>query len=199
MADINPDAGGAPRARPSRRIGEPPSDNATCDLDEASIGLVEMLFFAYRDFTGEADAVLEAYGFGRAHHRVLHFVSRRPGLRVADLLEILRITKQSLARVLKQLVDRGFIEQAEGADDRRARHLFLTDQGKALASRLARLQIDQVGRALAASGKGSEPAVQAFLTALIADPKADVVPAPAQHPDVPPGRGGPRDTRRNEP
>jgi DNA-binding MarR family transcriptional regulator len=199
MADINSDAGGAPRARTAGRTGEPGSDIATPDLDEASIGLVEMLFFAYRDFTGEADAVLEAYGFGRAHHRVLHFVNRRPGLRVADLLEILRITKQSLARVLKQLVDRGFIEQAEGADDRRARHLFLTDQGKALATRLARLQIDQVGRALAASGTGSEPAVQAFLTALIAESRADVAAAPAPHAEARLGRAGPRDTRSNEP
>lgn len=199
MADINPDAGGAARARPSRRIGEPPSDNATCDLDEASIGLVEMLFFAYRDFTGEADAVLEAYGFGRAHHRVLHFVNRRPGLRVADLLEILRITKQSLARVLKQLVDRGFIEQTAGANDRRERHLHLTDQGKALATRLARLQIDQVGRALAVSGAGSEPAVQAFLTALIAESRVDGVGAATPHPDARSEQGGSRDPRSNKP
>ena len=199
MADINSDAGGAQRARAARRTGEPGSDIATPAIDEASIGLVEMLFFAYRDFTGEADAVLEAYGFGRAHHRVLHFVNRRPGLRVADLLEILRITKQSLARVLKQLVDRGFIEQAEGADDRRARHLFLTDQGKALATRLARLQIDQVRSALAASGKGSEPVVQAFLTALIADPKADGVAAPSEHPLPRTGQAGSRDPRSNEP
>ena len=68
--------------------------------------LIELLFFAYRDFVSDPDHVLEKFGFGRAHHRVLHFVNRNPGMKVADLLETLRITKQSLGRVLKQLVDR---------------------------------------------------------------------------------------------
>src|SRR5215813_2129031 len=73
--------------------------------------LIELLFFAYRDFIGDADELLARLDFGRAHHRVLHFVNRHPGMRVADLLEILKITKQSLARVLKQLVDQGWIVQ----------------------------------------------------------------------------------------
>src|SRR5260370_21678518 len=73
--------------------------------------LIELLFFAYRDFVGEADLVLTAYGFGRAHHRVLHFVDRLPGLTIADLLDILRITKQTLNRVLRDLVEGGFLEQ----------------------------------------------------------------------------------------
>src|SRR5262245_1861085 len=96
------------------------------------IAYVELLFFAYRDFTAEPDAVLAEFGFGRAHHRVLHFVHRRPGLRVADLLDILKITKQSLARVLKELVDQGFIEQRAGAQDRRERLLFPTGKGAVL-------------------------------------------------------------------
>ena len=74
--------------------------------------LIELFFFAYRDFVGDADRLLEAYGFGRAHHRVLYFVSRQPGLTIAELLEILRITKQSLNRVLRELVDKNFIESA---------------------------------------------------------------------------------------
>ena len=90
---------------------------------DSAVDLIELLFFAYRDFTGDPDAVLAEYGFGRAHHRVLHFVTRNPGLRVSDLLSILRITKQSLARVLKQLVEEDFIVQRPGPQDRRQDHL----------------------------------------------------------------------------
>ena len=77
-----------------------PIKTAITDQDGIDLSIIELLFFAYRDFTGDPDAVLEQYGFGRAHHRVLHFVNRNPGLRVANLLDILKITKQSLARVL---------------------------------------------------------------------------------------------------
>src|SRR5262249_22242521 len=86
--------------------------------------IIELLFFAYRDFVGDPDEVLLKLGFGRAHHRVLHFVNRNPGMKVADLLEILNITKQSLGRVLKQLVDQGYVVQKEGAQDRRQRLLY---------------------------------------------------------------------------
>ena len=161
MADINSGGGsghsstrharGAYRGVQAGEPSRPPAD-ASCADDEALIGVVELLFFAYRDFTGEADAILQEIGFGRAHHRVLHFVNRRPGLRVADLLDILRITKQSLARVLKQLVDRGFIAQSAGDTDRRERRLLLTSKGKALAVKLARLQVAQVGQALSSAG-----------------------------------------------
>ena len=99
--------------------------------------LIELLFFAYRDFVGDPDDVLAKLGFGRAHHRVLHFVNRNPGMKVADLLDILRITKQSLGRVLKQLVDEGYVVQKEGERDRRQRLLYVTDKGEALAMKLA--------------------------------------------------------------
>src|SRR5258705_10131511 len=92
--------------------------------------LIELLFFAYRDFVGDPDEVLSKLAFGRAHHRVLHFVNRNPGMKVADLLDILNITKQSLGRVLKQLVDQGFVIQKEGAQDRRQRLLFVTPKGE---------------------------------------------------------------------
>src|SRR5476651_1533497 len=92
--------------------------------------VIELLFFAYRDFVSEPDGVLGKLGFGRAHHRVLHFVNRNPGMKVADLLEILNITKQSLGRVLKQLVDQGFVVQKEGAQDRRQRLLYVTPKGE---------------------------------------------------------------------
>jgi len=140
---------------------------AGTDADEALVGLVELLFFAYRDFTGEADAVLQDLGFGRAHHRVLHFVNRQPGLRVADLLDILRITKQSLARVLKQLVDDGYIEQMAGVSDRRERRLYVTFKGESLARELMELQAGRVGAALAQVGEGGEAALRSFLAAMI--------------------------------
>src|SRR5579871_2152145 len=80
---------------------------------------IELLFYAYRDFTAEPDAMLARYGFGRAHHRVIYFVGRHPHMSVSELLGILRITKQSLSRVLGQLVDQGFIQQRTGKADRR--------------------------------------------------------------------------------
>src|SRR3984957_11408976 len=97
--------------------------------EEPMYDLIELFFFAYRDFVGDADRLLEAYGFGRAHHRVLYFVSRRPGLTIAELLEILRITKQSLNRVLRELVDKNFIEIQAGTLDRRRRQLYATPDG----------------------------------------------------------------------
>ena len=115
--------------------------------------IVELLFFAYRDFVGDADHVLEEFGFGRAHHRVMHFVQRYPGLKVADLLQVLRITKQSLGRVLKQLLDEGYIVQRAGDSDRRQRLLFATPKGEALVVRLASLQTRRIERALAPLGR----------------------------------------------
>ncbi|MGB3720679.1 MAG: MarR family transcriptional regulator [Hyphomicrobiaceae bacterium] len=134
---------------------------------ERLITYVELLFFAYRDFTGEADAVLAEFGFGRAHHRVLHFVNRHPGLRIADLLDILKITKQSLARVLKQLVNRGYILQQAGADDRRERRLYLTAKGRELAEKLAQLQCARVAAALANAGEGAGAETRRFLASMI--------------------------------
>src|SRR2546428_7662902 len=122
-------------AAPAPRGGEPSWD------------IIELLFFAYRDFIGDPDDVLAKFGFGRAHHRVLHFVNRNPGMKVAELLDILKITKQSLGRVLKQLLDEGYVEQKEGAKDRRHRLLYVTAKGEALAFRLAALQTARIGSA----------------------------------------------------
>jgi DNA-binding MarR family transcriptional regulator len=135
--------------RPAERL--PRSDVGALAANEAEhLAFVELLFFAYRDFISDPDAVLADYGFGRAHHRVLHFVSRQPGLRVADLLDILKITKQSLGPVLKQLVDRGFVMQTTGDADRRERRLHLTPDGAELAGRLRALQTSRVAAALIA-------------------------------------------------
>ena len=109
--------------------------------------IIELLFFAYRDFVGDPDEVLLKLSFGRAHHRVLHFVNRNPGMKVADLLEILNITKQSLGRVLKQLVDQGYVLQKEGAQDRRQRLLYVTSKGEALSLKLANLQTQRINLA----------------------------------------------------
>ncbi len=129
--------------------------------------MVELLFFAYREFTAEPDAILEEIGFGRAHHRVLHFVSRNPGLRVADLLGVLRITKQSLGRVLKQLVDDGFIIQTAGPEDRRERRLAVTERGQTLADRLLANQTKRIAAALAEAGADAERLAEAFLLGMI--------------------------------
>jgi DNA-binding MarR family transcriptional regulator len=129
--------------------------------------LIELLFFAYRDFVGDADAVLAEFGFGRAHHRVLHFINRNPGMKVAELLDILKITKQSLGRVLKQLLDEGYVEQREGASDRRQRLLYVTAKGDGLASRLAGLQAARIGRALAVIGVAERDTVRRFLIAML--------------------------------
>ena len=144
--------------------------------DATAFDLIELLFFAYRDFVGDADEVLAKFGFGRAHHRVLHFVNRNPGMKVAELLDILKITKQSLGRVLKQLLDEGYVEQKEGATDRRHRLLYVTAKGEALALRLAALQTARVGSALAEIGPDSRETVRRFLIAMLnPDQRGNVV------------------------
>ena len=137
--------------------------------------IIELLFFAYRDFVGDADHELEVFGFGRAHHRVLHFVHRYPGLKVADLLDVLRITKQSLGRVLKQLLDEGYIVQKTGNNDRRQRLLFATAKGEALVGKLAGLQTDRINRALANIGPAGADTVRHFLRAMINQDDPDKV------------------------
>lgn len=159
MADLNVKA----TDKPSR--GAATSERA--GTGEPSWDIIELLFFAYRDFVGDPDEVLGRLGFGRAHHRVLHFVNRNPGIKVADLLEILNITKQSLGRVLKQLVDEGYVLQKEGAHDRRQRLLYVTPKGEALALKLASLQTERIGRALAELGPGAHEAARRFLIAMI--------------------------------
>jgi DNA-binding MarR family transcriptional regulator len=131
------------------------------------LAFAELLFFAYRDFTRDPDAILQDFGFGRAHHRVLHFVNRHSGLRVADLLDALKITKQSLGRVLKQLIDTGHIEQRPGPLDRRQRLLFATEKGSALALRLIDLQTRRVRAAVAAMSTAERAGAEEFLRAMI--------------------------------
>jgi DNA-binding MarR family transcriptional regulator len=133
------------------------------------VELVELLFFAYRDFTADPDHILSPIGFGRAHHRVLHFVGRNPGMTVAELLDILKITKQSLGRVLRELIERGYIAQEEGSLDRRQRLLFLTPRGEDLHRQLMAPQLRRIERALTRSRSG-EKAFKDTLLAMI-DPE----------------------------
>jgi DNA-binding MarR family transcriptional regulator len=119
--------------------------------EQDTVALIELLFFAYRDFVSDPDAILGQFGFGRAHHRVVHFVGRDPGMTVQQLLDILRITKQSLGRVLKELVDKGYVFQKEGEQDRRQRLLYLTEKGEELRQRLMQPQISRIRRAVTQS------------------------------------------------
>ena len=164
MTDINEPLIAPHPAEPHRRAApRKPRRQADAEL----LAFAELLFFAYRDFTRDADAILKDFGFGRAHHRVLHFVNRHPGLRVADLLDILKITKQSLGRVLKQLIDTGHIAQQAGSSDRRERLLYTTDRGRALAKRLASPQLVRLAQSLEAAGPSADATVRRFLNAMI--------------------------------
>lgn len=124
------------------------------------------MFFAYRDLVGDADHLLEDFGLGRAHHRVLHFVNRRPGLTIAELLDILRITKQSLNRVLKDMLDRGFVVARPGEIDRRQRLLYATRHGEALALEVAKVQSWRFSRVFAKLPHGARAEAHEFLLAL---------------------------------
>ncbi len=119
----------------------------------------DLLFFAYRDFTGAADRLLDELGLGRAHHRALHFIGRAPGMTVGDLLAILRITKQSLARVLTVLVQKGYVQQSRGRVDGRQRLLRLTESGQALERQLFERQRERLASAYREAGA---PAVDGF-------------------------------------
>ena len=131
--------------------------------DEDLRQAIELLFFAYRDFTAEPDSILAQYGFGRAHHRVIYFVGANPGMSVSDLLSILRITKQSLSRVLSQLLNEEFIEQLTDEDDRRRRLLYLTQRGRDLETLLTERQSKLIARAYREAGA---EAVAGFCTVL---------------------------------
>ena len=142
----------------------PPGLNPLFLRDEELRHGIELLFYAYRDFTSDPDALLKQYHFGRAHHRVIHFIGRTPGLTVTELLGILKITKQSLSRVLSQLIAEGFVRQEKGARDRRLRLLYLTDKGTELEQRLSSPQRRRVARAYREAG---EVAVAGYCKVLI--------------------------------
>jgi DNA-binding MarR family transcriptional regulator len=140
---------------------------------------IEMLFYAYRDFTAEPDAILAKYGFGRAHHRAIYFIGRNPGITITELLDILKITKQSLSRVLGTLIDQGFVEQRADPTDRRRKQLTLTETGQALERELSNAQMTRFARAYREAGA---EAVEGFRRVLIgivnAEDRSRVRPRP---------------------
>ena len=142
----------------------PPPDPRLADMPLDVMGL---FFFAYRDFVSAADELLVGHKFGRAHHRVLYFVNIRPAMPVADLLEILKITKQSLARVLRQLIDEGYIEQHIGSTDRRQRLLYATPKGQDFFALLSKSQTQRINTALQELPHESRQTVRKFLLAMI--------------------------------
>ncbi len=134
---------------------------------EMPVDFMGLFFFAYRDFVSDADALLVGHKFGRAHHRVLYFVNIRPGMAVADLLSILKITKQSLARVLRQLLDENYIVQQTGKNDRRQRLLFATQKGRDFFAVLSRSQTKRINGALENLSQKEQQSVRRFLISMI--------------------------------
>lgn len=164
------------RAGAIRPESEEILDHPIGEAEGIDFEIIELLFFAYRDFTSDPDAILNTFGFGRAHHRVVHFVNREPGLTVAALLDTLKITKQSLARVLKQLIDSGYISQVAGPEDRRQRRLYPTERGRELALALARPQSCRIANALEKLDESGREVVKMFLTGMIDPAERGVAP-----------------------
>jgi DNA-binding MarR family transcriptional regulator len=137
---------------------------------------IELLFFAYRDFTSDPDTVLAERGYGRAHHRAIHFIKRRPGITIAGLLDILQVTKQSLNRVMRQLVDDGLVISEMGKEDRRQRNLHLSPAGEKLEHALSEPQRARVRQAFGAAGPEAVAGFRAVLEQMInEDDRAEVL------------------------
>ena len=131
---------------------------------------IEAMFFAYRGFTADPDRILEEYGYGRAHHRAVHFIHGSPGTTVNNLLNILGVTKQSLNRVLRTLVDDALVEVKVGTQDKRERHLYLTTKGRELQERLSSAQSDRMRKAFKNAGPNAVSGFKTVLEAMM-DPE----------------------------
>lgn len=128
---------------------------------------VELLYFGYSNMIRSIDETLEPQGLGRAHHRALYFIQRQPDLTVSELLRLLAITKQSLGRVLNELIERGFIETRPGERDRRQKLLRLTPTGAALEAELFRHLREKMSFAYSQAGQGSVTGFWRVLEGLI--------------------------------
>lgn len=151
----------------AKNVNKADINSALSGDDDLPLDIMGLFFFAYRDFTGDADALLERQGFGRAHHRVLYFVNLRPGMPVADILDVLKITKQSLARVLRQLIDNGYIEQKTGQSDRRQRLLYATDKGREFFAALSVTQASRIKASIAALPPDSANVLRKFFVGMV--------------------------------
>ncbi len=183
-------ASAAARRHPPRAGAEPKPPSAGAGLlflREDEIRLAQdLLFFAYRDFTNAADVILEELGLGRAHHRALHFIGRNPGINVSDLLCILRITKQSLARVLSALMERGYVAQEPGTDDRRQRLLTLTPAGQALERRLFERQRERLTVAYREAGAAAVDGFRRVMRGIMDEAARAYLEGEAARPETPP-------------
>ena len=128
---------------------------------------IEAMFFAYRGFTSDPDRILEKYGYGRAHHRAIHFINREQGLTVTTLLSVLGVTKQSLNRVLRTLIEDGLVESRIGKRDKRARHLYLTERGEALERELSGAQRERMRAAYRSAGPQAVAGFRQVLEAMM--------------------------------
>jgi DNA-binding MarR family transcriptional regulator len=131
---------------------------------------IEAMFFAYRGFTADPDRILIDMAYGRAHHRAVHFINRAPGTTVNNLLNILGVTKQSLNRVLRTLISDGLVTSKVGRNDKRERHLFLTDKGRALEQKLSNAQRARMRAAFRDAGPGAVAGFRQVLEAMM-DPE----------------------------
>ena len=145
---------------------------------------IEAMFFAYRGFTADPDRILAEKDYGRAHHRAIHFIHRSPGTTVSNLLSILGVTKQSLNRVLRQLIGDGLVESRVGREDKRERHLVLTDAGRALERELSDAQRDRMRAAYRAAGPVAVAGFRQVLEAMMDEQMR-------RHYEALDGRGGP--------
>lgn len=128
---------------------------------------IEAMFFAYRAFTSDPDRILEEYEYGRAHHRALHFINRSPGTTVTNLLGILGVTKQSLNRVLRTLIEDGLVENRVGHRDKRERHLRLTEKGAELERKLSEVQQARMRQAYRSAGPEAVAGFRKVLEAMM--------------------------------
>ena len=135
---------------------------------------IEAMFFAYRGFTADPDKILEEYGYGRAHHRAVHFINGSPGTTVNNLLTILGVTKQSLNRVLRTLVDDMLVEVKIGVRDKRERHLYLTENGNELQQRLSSAQSNRMRKAFKNAGPNAVSGFKTVLEAMM-DPELNKI------------------------
>lgn len=128
---------------------------------------IEAMYFAYRGFTADPDRILADMAYGRAHHRAVHFINRAPGTTVNNLLALLGVTKQSLNRVLRTLIEDGLVESRVGTADKRERHLFLTEKGAVLESRLSDAQRSRMRAAYKDAGPEAVAGFKQVLEAMM--------------------------------
>ena len=156
-------------ADPSARVSQ--GESLLFLTDEQLRKGIEAMFFAYRGFTADPDRILEQYGYGRAHHRAVHFINRSPGTTVNNLLDILGVTKQSLNRVLRTLIEDGLVESRVGTQDKRERHLFLTETGGELERELSEAQRSRMRTAYKQVGPDAVAGFRQVLEQMM-DPKS---------------------------